>query len=219
MELSWSIVVDRPVSLAVEAHIRTRRAVMATCLRLLPIVAGGLLLTSPLVSCAPPKASTTFLQSVDLVDSTEKMARSFAQSPAIMSRTYASPRWIISIDKIVNHTNQIIPENEKWAYIGRLRARMTQARISEQRSLVWIVPPEKWPIIAEELRSTGEPPDLRRPPTHLLTGQFSALTNTSGEGRSDAYLCTYELVDLATGEVVWQDSWEVKRSAVGKTYD
>lgn len=186
---------------------------------LVPLVLGLLLLASAPMACAPPKASTTFLSSVDLVDSTEKMARSFAQSPAIMSRSYASPRWIISIDKIVNHTNQVIPENQKWAYIGRLRARLTQASISEQRALVWIVPPEKWPIIAEELRSTGEPPDLRRSPTHLLTGAFTALTNTSGEGRTDAYLCSYELVDLATGEVVWQDSWEVKRAAVGKTYD
>lgn len=170
-------------------------------------------------SCAPPKARTTFLTSVDLVDMTERMSASFAVTPAIADRARESPRWIISIDRVDNRTNQIIPENQKWAYVGRLRALLTASRISDQKNLVWIVPPERWATIQKELNMFGEPPDLRMPPTHLLTAQFSSLTTTSGAGRSDAYFCSYQLVELATGRLVWEDGWEVKREVMGVTYD
>jgi PBP1b-binding outer membrane lipoprotein LpoB len=170
--------------------------------------------------CAPPSTRTSFLNSVDLVDMTEQMSRSFARSPAIADRgPRTMPRWIISMSPVVNKTNQIISENQKWLYLGRLRMALTQSRLSDQHNLAWIVPPEHWAYIAKELGFYGEPPELRTPPTHLLTAEFSALTNTSGQGRSDAYLCSYQLVDLATGGMVWEDAWEVKRAVIGTTYD
>ena len=172
-----------------------------------------------LPACSPPRVQTTFLRSVDLVDMTTRMAESFAATPAIATRTPASPRWIISIDKVANNTNQIIPEGEKWAYIGRLRAQLAQTRISDERNLVWIVPPERWPEIAREIDATAEPRDLRLPPTHVMTATFSALTTTSGQGRADAYLCAFQLVDLGSGALVWEDAWEVKRDIAGKTWD
>ncbi|HMN95178.1 MAG TPA: hypothetical protein PKC90_01740 [Phycisphaerales bacterium] len=170
-------------------------------------------------SCAPPKVQTTFLTNVDLVDMTERMATSFAASPAMQARTRESPRWIISIDRVDNRTNQIIPEDQKWIFVGRLRALLAATRLTDQKNLAWIVPQEKWAIIQQELRMYGEPPELRMRPTHLMTAQFSALTTTSGAGRSDAYFCSFQLVDLATGGLVWEDGWEVKREVVGKTYD
>lgn len=191
-----------------------RRARLAMACRTVVVACAALA-----AACSPPKAQTPFLRSVDMVEMTGRMAQSFTATPAIAERTVRSPRWLISIDKVANNTNQIITENQKWAYVGRLRALLTQTKISDQKNLVWIVPPERWPIIAEELRSVGEPPELRRPPTHVMGATFDALTNTSGEGRSDAYLCTFQLVELASGALVWEDSWEVKRTVAGKTYD
>jgi hypothetical protein len=182
------------------------------------LLAGGLSALCAL-GCAPPKVQTSFLRSVDLVEMTTRMSESFAATPAIAGRTAASPRWLISIDKVANNTNQIIPENEKWAYIGRLRAQLAQSRISDERNLVWIVPPERWPEIAHEIDASAEPRDLRTPPTHLLTATFSALTTTSGFGRTDAYLCAFQLVDLRDGVLVWEDAWEVKRGTAGRTWD
>lgn len=169
--------------------------------------------------CSPPKTQTTFLRSVDLVEMTDQMALSFAAAPVVAARSFDSPRWVISIDKITNHTNQIITENEKWAYIGRLRALLTQTRLSDVKNIAWIVPPERWPLIAAELRLIGEPADLRSRPTHVMTGEFGVITNTSGQGRSDSYVCSFQLVDLATGAMVWEDAWEVKRALTGTTYD
>ena len=173
-----------------------------------------------IVGCGgPPKARTTFLRSVDLVDMTDQMAQSFAADDVIGDRTPNSDPWVISVYRVVNHTNQIMRESERWAYIARLRARLAQSELSEERSLIWIIPPERWSIVAEELGISEEPYGLRMKPTHQLTAEFFALTNTSGLGRSDAYLCSYQLLDLDTGRIVWEDRWEVKRAVEGVTYD
>jgi hypothetical protein len=167
---------------------------------------------------ATPLPKTTFLGSVDLVDMTEQMSRSFANDPRIAGRTADDEPWVISIHRVANNTNQIIPENEKWAYVGRLRAKLAESDLSRERSIIWVVPPERWPLITREL-GLPEPPDQRMSPTHLLTAQFEALTTSFGRGRSDAYVCDYQLVDLRSGLMVWEDAWEVKRSVMGLMYD
>lgn len=173
-----------------------------------------------LIGCGgPPRANTPFLTSVDLVHMTDRMSESFADDEIINKRTQDHEPWVISIYRVVNHTNQIIRENERWLYIGRLRSRLSQAGFSEDKSLIWIVPPEQWPRIATELGGAQEPPELRMTPTHLLTAEFHALTQTGPGGRSDTYHCAYELLDLNTGEVIWQDAWEVKRAVAGLTFD
>lgn len=167
----------------------------------------------------PPRAQTTFLRSVDLIDMTDKMAQSFANNGVIAQRTPADQPWVISINKVANNTNQIIPDREKWLYIGRLRALLAQSDIAKKRGIIWIIPPERWHIVAEELGVSQEPYGLRMNPTHVLTADFGALTNTSGRGRSDMYVCSYQLIDLRNGDVVWEDKWEVKRAIAGRTYD
>lgn len=168
---------------------------------------------------APPAPHTTFLQSVDVTQMTDQMAESFLRDEEIASRFEADAPWVISFDRIVNHTNQIMPQREKWLYVARLRSHLAQSDVGSRRSIIWIMPPEQWTAAAEELDEAAEPYGLRLPPTHLLTGEFSALTVTSGRGRSDTYVCAYELLDLQTGRIVWRDHWEVKRAVSGVTYD
>ncbi len=177
----------------------------------------GLLCVTGCGAGGPPKVRTTFLNSVDLVDMTDRMAQSFAGDEVIGQRTSQSSPWVVSIDRIHNYTNQIIPERQKWLYITRLRGQLAQSDLARQRNIIWIVPPDQWARLQDELGD--QPPELRMKPTHTLTGQFDALTNTSGKGRSDTYLCSYFLVDLRTGAEVWHGSWEVKRAVSGKTYD
>lgn len=164
-----------------------------------------------------PKARTTFLNSADLVAMTDHMAASFAADPIIGERTPQSPPWVVSLARAQNFTNQIIPDREKWLYMARLRAQLQQSEITRQRNITWVIPPERWPMVQEELGDA--PPELRRKPTHEMTAEFGALTNTTGKGRSDSYLCEYQLVDLYDGVIVWSDKWEVKRALSGKTYD
>jgi len=51
-------------------------------------------------------------------------------------------------------------------------------------------------------------------PQFALTAVFSSLTQETSKGRSDFYVCRYELSDLQTRGVLWSDSYKVKKSAV-----
>lgn len=167
------------------------------------------------VGCSAPAVRTTFLGNVDLVDMTDRMAESFAGDPVIGRRTGAGETWVVSIDRVVNHTNQIITTREKWLYTTRLRARLAESGLSRDRNIVWVVPPERWPIAAEEHEDPG--PRLR--PTHLLAAEFQTLTRTSAAGRSDTYVCAFQLTDIESGRLVWEDLWEVKYARRGLTWD
>ena len=167
--------------------------------------------------CSPPAARTTFLSSVDLVDMTDRMAESFAADAVLGRRTPGSAPWVVSIDRAVNHTNQVMPSREKWLYVARLRALLAGSDLAGSRNIVWVVPPERWPAAPDEV---GPGPDSARlPPTHLLAAEFPALTSTSPAGRSDMYVCAYQLTEVRTGRLVWEDRWEVKRAMRGLTYD
>ena len=122
-----------------------------------------------------PIVRTTFLGSVDLVEMTDRMAESFASDPLFAGRTDADETWVISVYRVVNHTNQIVPDREKWLYIGRLRAQLAQTDVAERYRLVWVIPPERWSMVAEELGTSQEPFGLRMDPTHLLGAEFHAL--------------------------------------------
>jgi len=167
----------------------------------------------------PPEVRTTFLRAVDLIEMTDRMAASLAGAPAITERGSDSDRWVVAMERISNRTNQLITDGEKWLYVARLRSRLAAADLSDRVNLIWVMPPERWAEVVDELDDPREPLELRTAPTHQLTGTFLALTTTSGAGRSDTTVSSYQLVDLATGELVWEDAWEVKRAVSGRTYD
>jgi hypothetical protein len=179
--------------------------------------AGSFVLALGAAGCSAPVPSTTFLSSVDLVDMTDRMAESFAADPDIAARGPHDDPWVVSLARVANQTNQIIPHREKWLYVGRLRGLLARSDVAARHALVWVVPPERWAHIAAELGPDDA--GARLEPTHLLAAEFHALTVTSGRGRSDQYVCSFQLLDLSTGALVWHGSWEVKRAAEGRTYD
>lgn len=180
-------------------------------------IACAMILLSTSTGCSPPTVRTTFLGSVDLVDMTDQMAESFANDPVIGQRTAASERWVISIDQVVNGTYQIMPSREKWLYTSRLRALLGESDLARRRNIVWVVSPERWPAAAGELGTVDG--QRRLPTTHLLSAEFQALTSTSAAGRSDMYVCAFQLTELEYGRLVWEDLWEVKYAVRGVTWD
>jgi len=147
------------------------------------------------------------------------MAESFASDEVLGARTPVDDPMIISLYRIVNHTNEVIPEREKWLYAGRLRAVLARSAMAERHSIIWIIPPDRWQAVADALPDPERPNLMRLDPTHVLTAEFNALTNTTARGRSDTYVCSYQLIDINTGSLTWEDSWEVKRSITGLTFD
>lgn len=180
---------------------------MLTTLRSIAIVIACASLGAALTACAAPRAATTQLTSTDVVKMTDDMTLSLLADELIGQRSQTSTRWVISIDRVRNLTEHPMTVQQRWATMARLRARLAQTDFARQRNLVWILPPDLW---QQYDRDTYAPTAQRLLPTHSLHATFYSDTVTSLAGRSDAYLCLFTLTDLATGQIIWEDRFEVK---------
>lgn len=179
---------------------------------------GLLLLTgvAAVAACSPAKTDNTRLQSADMVRMTQRMAISLSASDALASRDADSPLWTLTLDRVSNYTNDIIPAREKWAYMNRVRALLGESTVLQQRNLQFVLS-RPW---ADELEDRhAEAVELRQTPTHALAATFFSLTQYSHAARIDAYLCAFQLIDLSDDRVLWEDSWEVKRGVLRNPFD
>lgn len=159
-----------------------------------------------LVGCASPQIDTTRLTSTDIVKMTDEMTASFAGDEVIGERSEGSDEWVVSIDRVRNLSEHPIPMRERWATMARLRSRLAQTDFARQRGIVWVLPPDLW----RQYDAATYNPGTRRLPTHSLHATFYSDTISSLDMRTDSYLCAFTLTDLATGLVIWEDSFEVK---------
>lgn len=160
-----------------------------------------------LTGCAAPRVVTTRLTSTDVVEMTDRMTASLTGDEFISSRSTASQPWVFSIDRVRNLTEHPMTMSERWATMARLRARLAQTDFSDQRNITWVLPPDIWQQYAPDSYDAAA---QRRLPTHSLHATFYSDTTSSLAGRSDAYLSLFTLTDLATGQIVWEDRFEVK---------
>lgn len=167
-----------------------------------------LLLISPWVACSAPRVQTTRLGSADLVSMSDQMAASLLTSEVRGA--------VAVIDRAVNRTNDVIPQRELWAFLSRLQAQLAESPGLRERGLRFVLPAER----AAELNvREGFDERGRTPPTHALTATFYSVTTAGREGRADAYLCHFQLIDLNTTEMVWQDRYEVKYAVMRNKLD
>lgn len=180
-------------------------------MRLAPLIA-----LAALASCAGPRLyDTTMLGSVDVVDMTDRMVVSLVESSALEGRDAASEPWVITMDRVSNRTEHIMSPGERWGIMNRLRALLMQTELRRDRHLLFVLPAEAW----QSLDVAEEPPPTRRPPTHALRATFLSDTQSSIDARVDAYLCAFQLVDLTSGLLVWEDAFEVKYVVERNAFD
>ncbi len=142
---------------------------------------------------------------------TDQMAADLAAAPAVADRGPESPRWVVTLDQVDNRTEHLMEENERWATMARFRALLSQSRLRTERHIVFVLPANEWARYARG----GDGPtaaDDQRPltPTHALRATFLSDTTSSLAGRSDHYLCAFQLVDLRDNALVWEDAYEVR---------
>ncbi len=176
----------------------TLRTIAPVVLCALGVVLGG---------CAAPRIQTTQLTSTDVVQMTDEMTASLTRDEFISTRSPSSEPWVFSIDRVRNLTEHPMSMNQRWATMARLRSRLAQTDFARERNIAWILPPDLWQQYAPD---SYDPAAQRRLPTHSLHATFYSDTTSSLAGRSDAYLCAFTLTDLATGQIVWEDRFEVK---------
>ena len=186
------------------------------------VVLPCLLLVIGLSGCqSTPKSSRIAIE--DYEQMAAQMALSLRRSDALTQRTPTSQTWIVSFDKVLNLSSEIMTRSEQWSVMAGLQASQPIDALWEQKRVVFVIPAQH----AIDRRGTidAERADKgfgsERAVTHVIIATFRSVTRAAGDGesRSDVYACEFQMLDLRTGEPVWLDTFEFKRRAQGSIRD
>ena len=158
--------------------------------------------------CSAPQIQNTRLGSADLVVMTDQMVESILASGRLAGRDADSDPWVVTLERVSNQTNDVLPQRELWAFMARVRASLAQSEQMRERNIRFVVPPR----YAAQIEAGPDAVGPRQTPTHALTATFYAATTAGRSGRTDMYLCAFQLLDLRTSELVWEDAYETKRA-------
>ncbi len=181
---------------------------LAACLLLTGCAEHGYSYYRPGVSSFQP--GDQGLQSRDLVDMTNRLAADLLKIPEIAQNPN---KVIIVMTGIDNKTSQ--PWQNDQIYLARMRALLNQ--YARDRIAFVIQPQELQQLQQQELGGAGGdafeqssrgqvPQNTRMIPQYALKGVFYDLPNSA----TTYYLCTFQLVNLQTGEVVWEGHYETR---------
>ncbi len=149
------------------------------------------------------------LQSRDLVDMTNRMAADLLKCPVIAQNPN---KVIVVMGSVTNTTSQ--PWQNDAIYVARIRAilnQYAQDRMAFVESRQTTVQLQQKQLgggnggFGQSSRA-GIPQQGLMIPQYVLKGHFYDLPNTA----TTYHLCTFQLVDLRTGEIVWEGHYEVR---------
>jgi len=155
----------------------------------------------------------TLLSGVDLEQMTDKMARSIVVNPQVQEAIRQDGALKIVVQPVQNQlTAEILPRGQAEGFTARVRALLSQRNPGQ---FVWILNRDDfYDLRGKELDVPLGPAPEAVNPQYALTAVFSSLTHETSQGRSDFYVCRYELSNVQTRNVLWSDSYKVKKSAV-----
>jgi hypothetical protein len=176
-----------------------------------------------LSACTPATARPTTRFTADDFDAmTEAMAQSLLRSEALRERGANSEPWVVSIQKVLNLSSDVVPEREQWSIMAQLRGATPIRDLRAHKNVSFVLPAER--VVA--LRESEDAPEFHdegfaaeRKPTHVMTATFRSATRAVEKARTDVYYTEFEILDLATHQPVWQDRFEFKRAAKGAVWD
>ncbi|MEX0744826.1 MAG: hypothetical protein WD118_04420, partial [Phycisphaeraceae bacterium] len=152
-----------------------------------------------------------------------EMAASLAESEALAERGPDSEPWVVSIERVLNLTSDVMTQSEQWAVIARLRSSTPLRTLAEEKNVRFVMAPERVAALRRDLDEQGEHGDAfgsdRLTPTHTMTATFRSLTRAHDSSRTETYYCEFEMLEHATGVPVWIDRFEYKREAFGHIWD
>src|SRR4029453_8852108 len=112
-------------------------------------------------------------------------------------------------------TGEVLPQGQAEAYTARVRYLLSQQAPDR---FVWVMNRDEFHRIRQRewdpaVKDLGPSPDLVQP-EYALQARFSSMADESSKRRTAAYFCFYELVNLNDRRVLWQDKYEVQKTAV-----
>ncbi|MFA6045521.1 MAG: hypothetical protein WC718_11095 [Phycisphaerales bacterium] len=186
--------------------------------RTLPVAFVVVLAAISLGACAgAPKSSRL---SVDDVEFTaQELSAKLTDSKFLADRDSESPRMVVAINKVENLTTDVIPEADEWYIMERVRGSRSMEALKRLKNIVFVVPIDHIRGGQAQASEFDRLVALGRKPTHEMSATFRSAVRSSGEHRTDAYLCEMRITDLTSRELVFLESVEFKKTAVGKAYD
>ncbi len=152
----------------------------------------------------------TGVESQDLVQVTDKMARSILGTPQIAN---AKNPPTIGVLPVENNTRFPI---QKDIFNKRIQALLNSRCAGKvtfvARDRIEAIQKEKSMKAAGEVTNTGAKPLLGV--DFFLTGELTGLSTASAAGRSDYILYTFKLIDSESSAIVWEDMAEIKKQGL-----
>ena len=178
-----------------------------------------LMLTS--LGCKTPQTSR--IQIDDYTEMTAQVAMSLRQSEVFAERSPSSEPWVVSFDKVLNLSSEIMPQGEQWGVVAMVRGAQPINSLWDDKRVAFVIPAQ----YAIDQRGTLDAERVdkgfgrERRVTHTVTSTFRSVTRVgeNGKGRTDVYGCEFQMLDLSTNESVWLDTFEFKRTARGSVRD
>lgn len=166
---------------------------------------------------------TSRIQIDDYTEMTTQMAQSLRHSQAFAERSPSSEPWVVSFDKVLNLSSEIMTQGEQWGVIALVRGAQPINSLWDDKKVAFVIPAQ----YAIDRRGTlnAERADkgfgTERGVTHTITATFRSVTRVGedGNGRTDVYACEFQMLDLNTNEPAWLDTFEFKRTATGNVRD
>jgi hypothetical protein len=160
----------------------------------------------------------TALDAVDLQQMTDDMAAKIVADPQVQAAIAKEGQLPVVIQPVENRmVAEVLPRGPAQAFTARVRVLLSK---HAPERFLWVMNRDAF----YELRNREVDIDLgpqpeRVQPRYALTSIFSSLTKEDPKRRSAYYLCEYQLTDLASGNLLWTGSYEVKKIAVRQFLD
>jgi PBP1b-binding outer membrane lipoprotein LpoB len=155
----------------------------------------------------------TGVESQDLVAVTDKMARSILAIPEIASATKPP---IVVLDPVQNNTRFAI---NKEIFLTRIRTELN----SKTRGKVQFLARDRMAALEKErnlkregaVTATADPKLQEfKGADYFLTGELQGMSTKTKAGTSDYILYAFQLIDVRTSAIVWEDSSEIKKQGL-----
>ncbi|MDZ4816358.1 MAG: penicillin-binding protein activator LpoB [Verrucomicrobiota bacterium] len=175
-------------------------------------IAGCATSNKPNVRYVDPQAqgsvAGTGIESQDLIQVTDKMARAISATPKI---AYADRAPTIVLLPVENTTRFPI---DKDIFIKRIKAQLATKLdgkvVFVARDRIEAVQTERELKADGKVTSSGSNRKMTGA-DYFLTGELSGLSQANSRGNSDYVLYTFRLIDAVTSNQVWEDFVEIKK--------
>ncbi len=155
----------------------------------------------------------TGIESQDLVAVTDKMAQSILAIPQI-TRAQGVPQ--IIVDPVKNETR--FPINQE-IFLTRIRSQLNAKSAGKvmflARDRMAALQHERDLKLSGQVTASADPGVVEfKGADFLLTGTLQGLTTRTSGGTSDYILYAFQLIDVRTSGIIWEDSAEIKKQGL-----